>query len=155
MTPEPERPDAEGVLATPTADERAASADEADAGAQGDAVSTYITHPRQVKIILGSLMMTMLLAALDQTIVSTALPTITSDLGPERTVVGGHRLPADLHRLHPLWGKLSDQYGRKLTLQTSVAIFVIGSALAGLSQNMAQLIGFRALQASAAVASWC
>lgn len=111
------------------------------------AVSTYITHPKQLKIILASLMMTMLLAALDQTIVSTALPTITSDLGGLNElswVVTAYLLTSTAST--PLWGKLSDQYGRKLTLQTAVAIFVLGSALAGLSQDMAQLIGFRALQ---------
>lgn len=115
--------------------------------APGDAVDIYVTHPKQLKIILGALMMTMLLAALDQTIVSTALPTITSDLGGLNElswVVTAYLLTSTATT--PLWGKLSDQYGRKLTLQTAVAIFVVGSALAGMSQNMAQLIGFRAIQ---------
>jgi EmrB/QacA subfamily drug resistance transporter len=105
------------------------------------------TSPRQLKIILGALMMTMLLAALDQTIVSTALPTITSDLGGLNElswVVTAYLLTSTATT--PLWGKLSDQYGRKKMLQTAVAVFVVGSALAGLSQNMGQLIGFRALQ---------
>ncbi|MDQ1247854.1 MAG: hypothetical protein QG597_2226 [Actinomycetota bacterium] len=127
---------------TPTAADRATAATPG-----GDAVSTYVTHPKQLKIILGALMMTMLLAALDQTIVSTALPTITSDLGGLNElswVVTAYLLTSTATT--PLWGKLSDQYGRKLTLQSAVAIFVIASALAGLSQNMTQLIGFRALQ---------
>ncbi|TXH42118.1 MAG: DHA2 family efflux MFS transporter permease subunit [Actinobacteria bacterium] len=133
----------------PEPQQAAATADAAGGGAAGggDAVSTYVTHPKQLKIILGALMMTMLLAALDQTIVSTALPTITSDLGGLNElswVVTAYLLTSTAST--PLWGKLSDQYGRKLTLQTAVAIFVIGSALAGMSQNMAQLIGFRALQ---------
>jgi EmrB/QacA subfamily drug resistance transporter len=96
---------------------------------------------------LGALMLTMLLAALDQTIVSTALPTITSDLGGLNElswVVTAYLLTATAST--PIWGKLSDLYGRKLMLQTAVVVFVIASALAGLSQNMAQLIGTRALQ---------
>lgn len=96
---------------------------------------------------LGALMLTMLLAALDQTIVSTALPTITSDLGGLNElswVVTAYLLAATAST--PIWGKISDLYGRKLMLQTAVVIFVIASALAGLSQNMAQLISTRALQ---------
>ncbi len=96
---------------------------------------------------LGALMLTMLLAALDQTIVSTALPTITSDLGGLNElswVVTAYLLTATAST--PIWGKLSDLYGRKLMLQTSVVIFVIASALAGLSQDMTQLIATRALQ---------
>jgi len=92
-------------------------------------------------------MLTLLLAALDQTIVSTALPTITSDLGGLSElswVVTAYLLAATAST--PIWGKISDLYGRKLMLQTAVVVFVVGSALAGLSQNMAQLIGTRALQ---------
>jgi len=92
-------------------------------------------------------MLTMLLAALDQTIVSTALPTITSDLGGLSElswVVTAYLLAATAST--PIWGKLSDLYGRKLMLQSAVVIFVIASALAGLSQNMSQLIATRALQ---------
>ena len=96
---------------------------------------------------LGALMLTMLLAALDQTIVSTALPTITSDLGGLNElswVVTAYLLAATAST--PIWGKLSDLYGRKLMLQSSVVVFVIGSMLAGLSQNMLELIATRALQ---------
>lgn len=96
---------------------------------------------------LGALMLTMLLAALDQTIVSTALPTITSDLGGLNElswVVTAYLLTATAST--PIWGKLSDLYGRKLMLQISVVVFVVASALAGLSQNMAELIATRALQ---------
>lgn len=102
---------------------------------------------RKLWIILGTLMLTMLLAALDQTIVSTALPTITSDLGgldELSWVVTAYLLASTATT--PIWGKLSDLYGRKVMLQSSVAIFVLGSILAGLSQNMAQLIATRALQ---------
>lgn len=102
---------------------------------------------RHLRLILGALMMTMLLAALDQTIVSTALPTITSDLGGLNElswVVTAYLLASTATT--PLWGKLSDLYGRKPMLQSSVVIFLIGSALAGLSQTMGQLIAFRAVQ---------
>ena len=89
----------------------------------------------------------MLLAALDQTIVSTALPTIVSDLGGLdhlSWVVTAYLLASTAAT--PLWGKLGDQYGRKKLFQTAIVIFLIGSALCGLAQNMPQLIGFRALQ---------
>jgi EmrB/QacA subfamily drug resistance transporter len=92
-------------------------------------------------------MLTMLLAALDQTIVSTALPTITSDLGgldELSWVVTAYLLAATAST--PIWGKISDLYGRKLMLQIAVVVFVSASALAGLSQSMPQLIETRALQ---------
>jgi EmrB/QacA subfamily drug resistance transporter len=92
-------------------------------------------------------MLTMLLAALDQTIVSTALPTITSDLGgldELSWVVTAYLLAATAST--PIWGKISDLYGRKLMLQIAVVVFVSASALAGLSQSMPQLIATRALQ---------
>jgi len=102
---------------------------------------------RNLRLIFAALMVTMLLAALDQTIVSTALPTITSDLGGLNElswVVTAYLLASTAST--PIWGKLSDLYGRKPMLQTAVAIFVVTSALAGLSQNMSQLIATRALQ---------
>ena len=102
---------------------------------------------RHLRLILGALMMTMLLAALDQTIVSTALPTITSDLGGLNElswVITAYLLASTATT--PLWGKLSDLYGRKVMLQSSVVVFLIGSVLAGLSQSMGQLIAFRAVQ---------
>lgn len=106
-----------------------------------------VASRRHLRLILGALMLTMLLAALDQTIVSTALPTITSELGGLdhlSWVVTAYLLASTAST--PLWGKISDLYGRKLMLQTAVVVFVVGSALAGLSQNMAQLIATRALQ---------
>ncbi|MEI6622379.1 MAG: MDR family MFS transporter [Actinomycetes bacterium] len=104
-------------------------------------------NKRRLRLILGALMLTLLLAALDQTIVSTALPTITSEFGglDELSWVVTAYLLASTASL-PIWGKLSDLYGRKLMLQSAVVIFVIGSILAGLSQNMGQLILTRALQ---------
>ncbi|MFJ9818181.1 DHA2 family efflux MFS transporter permease subunit [Streptomyces sp. NPDC101151] len=98
-------------------------------------------------VSIGALLLGLLLAALDQTIVSTALPTIVSDLGGLdhlSWVVTAYLLASTAAT--PLWGKLGDQYGRKRLFQTAIVIFLIGSALCGMAQNMPQLIGFRALQ---------
>ncbi|MFJ4813941.1 DHA2 family efflux MFS transporter permease subunit [Streptomyces sp. NPDC088801] len=100
-----------------------------------------------VLVSIGALLLGMLLAALDQTIVSTALPTIVSDLGGLdhlSWVVTAYLLAATAAT--PLWGKLGDQYGRKRLFQTAIVIFLVGSALCGAAQDMAQLIAFRALQ---------
>ncbi|MBG0826341.1 MFS transporter [Planomonospora sp. ID67723] len=102
---------------------------------------------RSLGLILGALMLSMLLAALDQTIVSTALPTIVGDLGGLdhlSWVVTSYMLASTVST--PLWGKLGDQYGRKRLFESAIVIFLAGSALCGLSQDMGQLIGFRALQ---------
>ena len=96
---------------------------------------------------IGALLLAMLLAALDQTIVSTALPTIVSDLGGLdhlSWVVTAYLLASTAAT--PLWGKLGDMYGRKRFFQASIVIFLIGSVLCGLAQNMGELIAFRALQ---------
>ncbi|MGW3986489.1 MFS transporter [Streptomyces sp. NPDC004830] len=103
--------------------------------------------PGNVLVSIGALLLGMLLAALDQTIVSTALPTIVSDLGGLdhlSWVVTAYLLAATAAT--PLWGKLGDQYGRKRLFQTAIVIFLIGSALCGAAQGMGQLIAFRALQ---------
>jgi EmrB/QacA subfamily drug resistance transporter len=108
---------------------------------------SQILEGRRLRLVLGALMLTMLLAALDQTIVSTALPTITSDLGGLSQlswVVTAYLLASTASA--PIWGKLSDLYGRKPTLQWAIVIFLIGSVLAGASQSMFQLIATRALQ---------
>ncbi|MEU6475448.1 MDR family MFS transporter [Streptomyces sp. NPDC047017] len=100
-----------------------------------------------VLVSIGALLLGMLLAALDQTIVSTALPTIVSDLGGLEHlswVVTAYLLASTAAT--PLWGKLGDQYGRKKLFQTAIVIFLIGSALCGMAQNMPELIAFRALQ---------
>jgi EmrB/QacA subfamily drug resistance transporter len=102
---------------------------------------------RRLWLILGALLLGMLLAALDQTIVSTALPTIVGDLhgGSHLAwVVTAYLLSSTVST--PLWGKLGDQYGRKIFFQASIVIFLIGSALCGLSHTMTELIAFRALQ---------
>ncbi|MFF1381056.1 DHA2 family efflux MFS transporter permease subunit [Streptomyces sp. NPDC058308] len=105
-------------------------------------------HPSGgVLVSIGALLLGMLLAALDQTIVSTALPTIVSELGGMdhlSWVVTAYMLAATAAT--PLWGKLGDQYGRKKLFQTAIVLFLVGSALCGMAQNMPQLIGFRALQ---------
>ncbi|MEU9267631.1 MFS transporter [Streptomyces sp. NPDC048251] len=100
-----------------------------------------------VLVSIGALLLGMLLAALDQTIVSTALPTIVSELGGMEHlswVVTAYLLASTAAT--PLWGKLGDQYGRKRLFQAAIVIFLIGSALCGMAQNMPQLIAFRALQ---------
>ena len=106
-----------------------------------------VPHGRDLFVILGALMLAMLLAALDQTIVSTALPTIVGDLGGLNHlswVVTAYLLAATAST--PLWGKLGDQYGRKRLFQTSIVVFLAGSALCGLSRDMLELIAFRAVQ---------
>ncbi|MER6557552.1 MDR family MFS transporter [Streptomyces sp. NPDC001027] len=100
-----------------------------------------------VLVSIGALLLGMLLAALDQTIVSTALPTIVSDLGGMEHlswVVTAYLLASTAAT--PLWGKLGDQYGRKRLFEAAIVLFLIGSALCGMAQNMPQLIAFRALQ---------
>ncbi|HEX3591751.1 MAG TPA: MDR family MFS transporter [Pseudonocardiaceae bacterium] len=102
---------------------------------------------RAIYVAMAGLMLGMLLAMLDNLIVSTALPTIVGDLGGLAHlswVVTGYALAAAAST--PIWGKLGDLYGRRGMFMTSIVIFLIGSALAGLSQNMNELIGFRAIQ---------
>jgi len=103
-------------------------------------------QPR-IRVIFPALMLVLLLAALDQTIVSTALPTIVGDLGGISHlswVVTAYLLASTI--TGPLYGKLGDLYGRKKVLQTAIVIFLIGSALCGQARSMTELIGFRALQ---------
>src|SRR5580698_9475037 len=98
---------------------------------------------KEILIVVGALMLGVLLAALDQTIVSTALPRIVVDLhGLNKLswVVTAYLLTSTIST--PLYGKIGDLYGRKKILQIAIVIFLIGSALCGLSQNMDQLIFF-------------
>jgi len=102
---------------------------------------------RQILIAFSGLVLVMLLASLDSTIVSTALPTIVSELGGLEHlawVVTGYLLAQTI--VTPIYGKVGDLYGRKIVLQSAIVLFLIGSALCGLSQNMTQLIVFRAIQ---------
>jgi EmrB/QacA subfamily drug resistance transporter len=102
---------------------------------------------RQILIAFSGLVLAMLLAALDSTIVSTALPTIVSELGGLEHlawVVTVYLLAQTI--VTPVYGKLGDLYGRKIVLQSAIVLFLVGSALCGLSLNMTQLIAFRAIQ---------
>ena len=104
------------------------------------------TH-REIMIILSGLMTGMLLAALDQTIVSTALKSIVEDfkgLDHYTWVVTAYLLTSTAST--PLYGKISDLYGRRIVFQFAIVTFLIGSFLAGASQNMTELIAFRAIQ---------
>ncbi|QNN51643.1 MDR family MFS transporter [Nocardioides mesophilus] len=106
----------------------------------------YLSH-KQILVVMGGLMVGMFLAALDQSIVSTALPRITSELGgldKLSWVVTAYLLTATSST--PLWGKISDLYGRRLLFQIAIVTFMVGSLLSGLSQNIDQLIVFRAVQ---------
>ncbi len=107
---------------------------------------TNMTH-RQILVVFSGLMAGLLVAALDQTIVATALPTIVGDLGGLNHlswVVTAYLLTSTVSV--PLYGKVSDLLGRKVVFQAAIVIFVAGSMLAGLSQNMLELVLFRAFQ---------
>src|SRR5437870_7207936 len=102
---------------------------------------------QRVRLIFGALLLVLLLASLDQTIVATALPTIVGDLGGVSDlswVVTAYLLSSTV--AGPVYGKLGDQYGRKVVLQSAIVIFLVGSALCGISQNITELIVFRGLQ---------
>ena len=106
---------------------------------------------RQILIVFSGLMAGLLLAALDQTIVATALPTIVGELGGldhYSWVVTAYLLSSTVST--PLYGKISDLYGRKAVFQTAILIFLAGSLLAGLAQTMLQLVLCRGLQGAGA-----
>ncbi len=106
----------------------------------------YLSH-KQILVVMGGLMAGMFLSALDQSIVGTALPRITSELGgldKLSWVVTAYLLTATAST--PLWGKISDLYGRRLLFQIAIVTFLVGSLLAGFSRNIEQLIAFRAVQ---------
>jgi EmrB/QacA subfamily drug resistance transporter len=100
-----------------------------------------------VLVVFSGLLLVLLLAALDSTIVSTALPTIVGELGGLEHlawVVTGYLLAQTI--VTPIYGKLGDLYGRKLVLQSAIVLFLAGSALCGMSRSMTQLILFRFIQ---------
>ncbi|GLZ76121.1 MFS transporter [Actinorhabdospora filicis] len=102
---------------------------------------------REVLVVLPGLMLAMLLAMLDNTIVGTAMPVIVGEFGGYAHmswVVTAYILAATIST--PLYGKLGDLYGRKRLFMFSIALFLVGSAASGAAQNMGQLIGFRGLQ---------
>ncbi len=105
-----------------------------------------ISHKQKITIMLG-VILAMLLAALDQTIVGTAMPNIVRELnGLEHLswVFTAYMLASTV--TVPIYGKLSDIYGRKLFFLSGIVVFLIGSVLSGAAQSMTQLILFRALQ---------
>ncbi|MFF0744109.1 MDR family MFS transporter [Streptomyces sp. NPDC004111] len=104
-------------------------------------------QPRSVRVVLLALMIAMLLAMLDNMIIGTAMPTIVGELGGLEHlswVVTAYTLTTAAST--PIWGKLGDLYGRKGIFLTSIVVFVLGSVLSGMAQDMGQLIGFRAVQ---------
>jgi EmrB/QacA subfamily drug resistance transporter len=110
-------------------------------------IPAQVAQNQRVRLIFGALLLVLLLASLDQTIVSTALPTIVGDLGGVSDlswVVTAYLLSSTV--VGPVYGKLGDQYGRKIVLQVAIVIFLVGSALCGISQNMTELIVFRGIQ---------
>jgi EmrB/QacA subfamily drug resistance transporter len=109
-------------------------------------IRTERTH-REIMVVMGGLIIAMLLAQLDNMIVAPAMPTIVGDLGGLKHlawVVTAYILGTTIAT--PLWGKFGDLFGRKPVFITSICVFLVGSALCGLSQNMDELIGFRGLQ---------
>ncbi len=110
-------------------------------------MTTESRSQRQILVAFGAIMLATLLSALDQTIVATALPEIADDLhgfDDLSWVVTAYLLSTTV--TVPLYGKLSDLYGRRRLFVVSITIFLVGSALCGLAQSIGQLIAFRALQ---------
>src|SRR4051794_608888 len=110
-------------------------------------MTTETRSQREILVAFGAIMLATLLSALDQTIVATALPEIADDLngfGDLSWVVTAYLLATTV--TVPLYGKLSDLYGRRRLFVVSITIFLVGSALCGLAQSIGQLIAFRALQ---------
>jgi len=123
------------------------AAEQAGKQAGGQPATEDEKQPRSVRVVLLALMIAMLLAMLDNMIVGTAMPTIVGELGGLEHlswVVTAYTLATAAST--PIWGKLGDMYGRKGAFMTSIVLFLIGSALSGMAQDMGQLIGFRAIQ---------
>src|SRR4051794_8477347 len=114
--------------------------------AAAPAPATPVAQPR-VRVVFSGLVLVMLLAALDSTIVATALPTIVGDLGGLQHIswITSAFLLAQT-AVTPLYGKLGDLLGRKGVLQSAIVLFLIGSVLCGMAQSMTELIAFRAVQ---------
>jgi EmrB/QacA subfamily drug resistance transporter len=120
-------------------------AEDARPAPQGDH-TIHIDHRARMEILF-AILLGLFLSALDQTIVGTALPTIATDLHGNSLyiwVVTIYLLTSTISG--PVYGKLSDQFGRKRLLMFGISVFLIGSALSGLSQSMEQLIVFRGIQ---------
>lgn len=112
-----------------------------------DGAAPFTITPRQIKLVYAGMMTAVMLSALDGTIVNTALTTIVSDLGGLRayTWVSTSYLLTSTATT-PLFGKLSDIYGRKRFVTISIVVFILGSLLCALSGSMAMLVGARAVQ---------
>jgi EmrB/QacA subfamily drug resistance transporter len=105
------------------------------------------TSQRERMAVFSALVLVLLLASLDQTIVSTALPTIVGEIGGLTHlswIVTAYLLATTV--VIPLYGKLGDLYGRRIVLQAAIVIFLVGSALCGIAQNLPELIAFRIVQ---------
>ena len=112
-----------------------------------DAIQPQVLSPKQIRVTIGGLLLVLLLAALDSTIVATALPTIVGEMGGLTHlswVVTAYLLAQTV--VTPLYGKLGDLYGRKKVVQVAIVIFLAGSALCGLAKSLTQLIIYRAVQ---------
>jgi EmrB/QacA subfamily drug resistance transporter len=134
--------EATGAGVPESADDSVPAATAGDASGGG----TFLSH-KQIMIILPGLLMAMMLAMLDQLVVGTALPRIVGDLGGATHlswVVTAYVLASTITT--PFYGKLGDMYGRKKLFIFAIAVFLVGSALSGLSSSMAELITFRAIQ---------
>ena len=146
----PEVPSAgESAGASAVAGESAPAGRSVAESAGGSADKSAAKEPRQrsVRVVMAGLLLAMLLAMLDNMIVGTAMPRIVGDLGGLdhlSWVVTAYTLATAAST--PIWGKLGDMYGRKGIFLTSIVLFLVGSALSGMSQSMDQLISFRALQ---------
>ena len=129
-----------------TTEERPPAAIEGTAPATGTPALMALP-PRRKLAILGAILLTMFLASLDQTVVGTALPRIVTDLNGASLyswVVSSYLLASTV--TVPIYGKFSDVFGRKVMLIIGVCLFLAGSWLSGASQNMSQLVAFRAVQ---------
>ncbi len=125
---------------------QAASSVQAPGGTNPDDSPSYLPHDQIIRVMIG-ILAGVFLGALDQSVVGTALPRITSELGGLNHlswVVTAYLLTSTA--VTPLWGKISDLYGRRLIFQVSIGIFIVGSMLCGVAQDMLQLIAFRAIQ---------
>src|SRR4051794_6079922 len=129
-----------------TTSDTATSRREARVAAAAPDANGMFTH-RQIVTILVGLMLGMFLAALDQTVVATAIRTVADDLkGYDLQAWATTAFLITSTIATPLYGKLSDIYGRRPYYLFAIAVFVIGSMLCGLSQSMYELAAFRALQ---------
>lgn len=109
--------------------------------------SEALTGSSSRRLVVAGVMLAVFLAAMESTVVATAMPTVIADLGGIRIyswVFSAFLLTSTVAT--PLWGRLSDLFGRRRMCMVGIAIFLLGSALSGASQNMTQLVLFRALQ---------